>query len=163
MATTTERTGGEEVHRQLFRAPAPANCLFGATEFWHIKQTHTSAAGKVTVEDRFFVTSIPAAELSNDECLRLVRLHWGIENGPNWTDDVILKEDTRTPCATGEGVVVMSWLRALAYNLVSVFRAHLPLKDRRLQAWKRSAELLRDIFVLGLARLPDEEVAVTLG
>lgn len=163
LAMTTERARGEQVERQLYRAPAPADCLSGATEFWLVKQTHTAPTGKVSVEERYFVTSILPPEVSDDERLRLVRLHWGIENGPNWTDDVILREDAKTPCATGEGVVVMSWLRALAYNLVSVFRARLPKKDRRLQPWRRSMELLRDVFVLGLARLPDEEATVTLG
>lgn len=163
LASTTERARGEEVRRELLRAQAPATCLHRATEFWLIRQTHTAPTGKVSIEERYFVTSIPPTELTDDERLRLVRLHWGIENGPNWTDDVLLKEDTKTPCATGEGVVVMSWLRALAYNLVSIFRAHLPRKDRMLRQWKRCTEMLRDVFVLGLARLPQEEAAATLG
>lgn len=160
-AMTIDRADGAEVHRQLFRAPVPAESLFGATEFWLVRQTHSRPSGEVKVEDRYFVTSAPPGELSGEQCLSLVRLHWGIENGPNWTDDVVLKEDTKTPCGAGEGAVVMSWLRSLAYNLVSVFRAHLPKKDRRLVPWKRAAELLRDVFVIGYS--PSErEIPVTL-
>jgi len=162
LLTATERARGYEVTRQLFRVPVPDKCLFGATQFWCVRQTSVDSKGDSSVENRVFVTSIPGGELSDEQCLRLVRLHWGIENGPNWTSDILLREDSKTPCAIGEGVVVMSWLRSLAYNLVSVFRAHLPLKDRRLRQWRRAAELLRDVFVFG--PLPaDEEPAVVLG
>ena len=52
----------------------------------------------VAVEQRYFVTSIPAGALTRDEELALVRMHWAIENGCHWTLDVMLGEDDAHPC-----------------------------------------------------------------
>jgi predicted transposase YbfD/YdcC len=46
--------------------------------------------GKVSVEDRFFITSLPA---DAQRIMRAVRLHWGIENGLHWVLDVAFDED----------------------------------------------------------------------
>ena len=156
VAVTTERAGGCLVRRELRRARVGAECNYrDGTEYWNVRQVKTDADGRVTVENRFYITSIPVDELSDAECLGLVRLHWGIENGPNWTADVIFKEDDHTPCAAGNGVLIMAWLRSLAYNLLSVFRAHLPQKDRRLERWRRAAELLRDALVFGAVEVSE--------
>ena len=61
---------------------------------------------------------------------------------------MVLAEDTKSPCNGGEGILVMSWLRVLAYNLVSVFRSHLPRKDRRAESWKRACEMIYQAFFL---------------
>lgn len=142
-AATCERTHGKTVRRELRRVEAPQGFgLADLTELWGVRQVTTTNEGKVDLDDRIFAVSIPAGELSAELCLRLVRLHWGIENGPNWSADMLLSEDTQTPCTVGDAVLVLGWLRLLAYNLLSVFRAHLPLKDRSPQAWRRCADLL---------------------
>jgi hypothetical protein len=46
---------------------------------------------------------------------------------------------------------VVAWLRALAYNVLSAWRASLPLEDRLPVAWARAFELLRDALVQGHA------------
>ena len=64
------------------------------------------------------------------------------ENGGNWTADVILKEDTHSPCNTGYGRLVISWLRLLAYNLMSLVRTHLPKRDKRFVRWARAQDVI---------------------
>jgi hypothetical protein len=151
VATTSERYQGTEVRRELRRVAVPEGVSFpGATQLLGIRQIRTHSDGSVETEDRVYITAIPWQELTPTALLRLVRLHWGIENGANWTADMILQEDTRRPCNQGFGPNVCSWLILLAYNIVSVFRAHLPDKDGKPQRWERARELIYQAF-LGLA------------
>ena len=70
----------------------------------------------------------------------------------NWTLDMVLGADNGAPCETSrEALEVATWLRALAYNSVSTWRARAPKKDRLPISWERAAETLRDLFVRGLA------------
>jgi len=143
VASTLERAQGCLVQRELRRVRVPADEKFpGATQFWGVRQTRTTDDGAVTTEDRVFITNAPWDELSPERILKLVRLHWGIENNANWTADMVFVEDTQCPCRAGNGVLVLSWLRLLAYNVVAVFRAHLPHSDGCPAAWERSRELI---------------------
>ena len=89
---------------------------------WRVKQTTEKPNGEVEVENRTFVTSLPWDRLSGQEILRLVRLHWGVENGCHWTMDVVLGEDTRFWCTKGKALRMLSWLRLLAYNALRFLR-----------------------------------------
>lgn len=143
VAETNERAQGLHVCRQLRRIEIPPEVSFpGATQFVGVRQIRTKDDGTIETEDRVFITAIPLDELSADKLLLLVRLHWGIENGANWTCDVIFEEDTRRPCNQENGPLVAIWLMAIAYNIVAVFRSHLPLKDRRPERWERTRELI---------------------
>lgn len=46
--------------------------------------------GKTSVEDRFYITSLP---LDAHRVMRPIRLHWGIENGLHWVLDTAFRED----------------------------------------------------------------------
>ena len=141
---------GAQVYRELRRVNVPSEVTFpGAKQLIGDNQNRIEDDGTVEAEDRVFITAVPWEELSANELLNLVRLHWVIENGCNWTADVILDEDSRRPCNQGYGPIVVSWLLMLAYNLVSVFRAHLPLKDHRPERWERAREMTYQAF-LGL-------------
>ena len=143
VAVTEERAHGKQVRRELRRVSAPPDSKMAElTELWSVRHISTDHAGKSLSEDRAFAVSIPVGELTDVQKLALVRLHWGIENGANWTADMVLNEDTQMPCRAGNAVLVMGWLHLLAYNLLSVFRAHLPQQDRRPSSWKRATELL---------------------
>jgi predicted transposase YbfD/YdcC len=120
----------------------------GARHLWRIRQiTERIEYGKSkrTIEDRYFVTN---RMLKAEKALRLVRLHWGIENGANWTLDVAMKEDHSSPCQRGEALVVISWLRLLAYNLVSIFRSKQPKRHGDKLSWNRAFELLKRVFLM---------------
>jgi predicted transposase YbfD/YdcC len=107
-----------------------------AHQILKVTRIRTPKHGEVEVGERIYITSVPGYELTPSEILQLVRLHWGIENGGNWTADAVLKEDTHSPCYQGYGVVVMSWLNILAYNLIAVFRAHTPKRYDYRAPWR---------------------------
>jgi predicted transposase YbfD/YdcC len=54
-----------------------------------IRSTRT-IGDKTSVEDRFFITSLP---LDAQKIMRVIRLHWGIENGLHWVLDTAFRED----------------------------------------------------------------------
>ena len=82
------------------------------------------------------MTSLPWDRLSGREILRLVRLHWGVENGCHWTMDVVLGEDTRSWCTKGKALRMLSWLRLLAYNALRFLRhRYLRSASSRGQSW----------------------------
>ena len=114
-------------------------------------QTTYDRAGNCTaVEQRYFVTSIPAGILARKEELALVRMHWSVENGCHWTMDVILGEDDAQPCQANRAAIeTVSWLRIIGYNAVSAWRQRLPRRDRKPVAWRRAMETLRDALLLG--------------
>ena len=153
-AHTEERASGELVRRGSARCRVEADDpeidfpTARARRRQSTTRTRMLPGGTVDVrvEDRYCVTNevMPAAD-----ALRLVRLHWGIENGPNWAQDVVLVEDAGTPCRQGHGVAAMSWLRRLAYNLLSMWRNKLPpVRDESVASWRRSMETLRTALLL---------------
>lgn len=117
-------------------------------QLWRV-QKHVGHGDRVVKQEtRYFVTSIPAGRYSRQNELTLVRLHWGIENGHNWTMDATpLMEDDVQPCQQSkEAIEVVGWLRVLGYNLLAAFRAEAPLKDCRPLPWERCMDLLRAAF-----------------
>lgn len=148
VCVTTERYQGKEVRRELCRVRCPSDVQFpGATQFWSVRRIATQADGSDEVEERIFITSTPWTKLTPTRILQLVRLHWRIENNGNWTADMVFGEDTWSPCQTGNGIVAFCWLRLLAFNLVAVFRAHLPTKDGLPSSWARALELIYQAFL----------------
>ena len=64
--------------------------MAGIQQLWRVRQ-QTFTDGMLKAEDvRYFLSSMPPTLLSPTQQLDLVRLHWGIENGHNWTMDVAL-------------------------------------------------------------------------
>jgi hypothetical protein len=149
-AHTEERADGATIRREVFRCAVQADDpdieFAGAKQLWRVRQTTSRVLPggtlEATVEDRYFITNrVLKAELA----LRLVRLHWGIENGPNWAMDMQLGEDDCAPCEKGDGLVIVSWLRLLAYNALSIWRTKLePVRDEIVARWERSRSTLRD-------------------
>jgi hypothetical protein len=151
-ARTVDRARGESVVRELWtHALAPGEVDFpGAHLLLLVLQTRHKADGTQVEEWRYFVTSLNTTLFGFHQLLRLVRLHWAVENRHNWTLDVVLGEDTRQPCLTSRtSLEVVAWLRALAYNLIATWRAALPRRSRRLTTWERACEVLRDGLVHG--------------
>ena len=100
-------------------------CIIALTS----KRTHKKS-GKTSTETRFFISSLaPDAE----HLLKVVRLHWGIENNLHWALDVTFGEDKsalRNTAATN-----MAIIRKTAYNALKRDKsADLSLKLKRLKA-----------------------------
>jgi hypothetical protein len=152
LARTAEKYRGSTVARELFArtvAGDPEADIQDAQQLWYVCQTTYGPQGHcTTVEQRYFVTSIPAGVLTRDEELALVRMHWSIENGCNWTMDVMLGEDDAQPCQVSRASIeTVSWLRIIGYNAVSAWRQLAPRKDNKPVAWERAMETLRYAFL----------------
>jgi hypothetical protein len=120
----------------------------GIHQIWRVRQQSFVGTKLVTEEIRYFLSGIPPDLLTPSQQLKLVRLHWGIENGHNWTMDVALAEDDVQPCTkTREAIEVVAWLRVLGYNLIAAWRSHSGKKDGLPLSWTRCMEHLRDAFV----------------
>jgi hypothetical protein len=148
LARSEECRSGARLRREL-QAVAVAGCeevVFpGAVQFWRVVQQTWIGPHLLSEEVRHFITDLEVRTFGADRALQLVRLHWGIENGANWTMDVALVEDDVAPCQQNkEAIEVVGWLRVLGYNLLAAVRALAPMKDRRPQSWARSMERLRD-------------------
>ena len=152
-AVTREVAHGYTVVRELWtHALKPGEVDFPDAHFLLcVVQTYLAEDGTpVGGEVRYFVTSLSTATLNFHQLLRLVRLHWAIENRYHWTLDAILEEDDRQPCSATRGALeTVAWMRSLAYNVLAIWRSWLPLKDKRLVSWARACETLRDALVSG--------------
>lgn len=85
----------------------------------------------VTVERRYFISSLPA---DAKQALRAVRGHWQVENSLHWVLDVAFREDAcRT--RTGHAPENLATLRHIAVNLLKQERScKLGIKSKRLKA-----------------------------
>jgi predicted transposase YbfD/YdcC len=72
--------------------------------------------GKVTVERRYFLTSLSGVGVAR-RVLRAVRRHWGIENRLHWVLDVVYNED-RSRVRCGNAAQNFSVLRQITLNLL---------------------------------------------
>jgi predicted transposase YbfD/YdcC len=121
-ARSEDRAHGQTVVRELWtHALVPGEVEFAAARLLLcVRQTHLKDDGTQSIEWRYFVTSLSTVDLSFAHLLRLVRLHWAIENRHHWTLDMVLEEDDRQPCLQSRSSLeVTAWLRVLAYNLLS--------------------------------------------
>jgi hypothetical protein len=147
--SAAERRGGATVTRMLYVLTlddVSTVDMCDARQFWRVVQRSQFDNGKVLVETRHFVTSLAPAALKQAEKLSLVRLHWGIENGAHWTANVFLDEDSRHPCQLSRRAIeVVTWLRALAYNLIAVRRA--VRGSTQMPPWRRVLLHVRDLMV----------------
>ena len=148
-----ERRDGDLIRRDLTTVAVAGDDELnfpGAQQIWMMRLQVVRNGEVVSDKVRYFLSSLPSRLLSPTQQLALIRLHWGIENGHNWTMDVALKEDDRQPCQlTREAIEVVGWLRIIGYNLLAAWRSKLPLKDKKRVSWQRCMELLRDAFVIG--------------
>jgi len=157
LARTAEPYRGKTIVRELYArevADDPEADIEAAQQLWYVCQITTDAGGEiVTVEQRYFVTSIPTGTLTRDQELELVRMHWAIENGCHWTLDVVLGEDDGNPCqASRASIETVSWLRIIGYNALAAWRQLALPKDKKPITWARAAETLRDTLLLAEVR-----------
>ena len=109
------------------------------------------------IEERYFLCSLPKNELTPEQWLKLVRMHWRIENNNHHTFDVAFKEDDKPMIkADPKGMLSVLILRRMAYTLLTLFRSvTLRSEDNRQMPWKA---LLRWVYQL-LLLMNDEHVA----
>ena len=125
---------------------------------WHnlrqaivVEQTTRDSDGKETVELRYFVTNATTGNLSPLQLLRLIRLHWAIENDCNWSFDMQFGEDDRRWCTENMALLTLGVLRMVAYNTQQHLRkCHVVVHHQRAvdspRPWRETAELVLDCF-----------------
>jgi hypothetical protein len=95
-------------------------------------------------ENRYFLSSLSRDALDDAQWLRVVRLHWGVENNCHNTFDTVFVEDDKPwieDCPQGALAVLL--LRRIAYNLLALFRSVTQRsEERRHIPW---ADLLRGV------------------
>jgi len=144
--TPWEHYRGKRIRRELFRSSDIRGWpgWESAHQVWRVKQTTEDRDGTTEVENRYFITSLPWGRLTGQEILRLVRLHWGVENGCHWTMDVVLGEDAHPWCTKGRALRMLSWLRLLAYNAWRFLRdRYLRSSSSHTMPWDELRRLVR--------------------
>ena len=159
-AVSEDVVGANLVTRRVYVTEQMAD--FGGWTHLHTvlrieSETRTRDGGKpVAHENRYFLCSLPRVSLADAQWLRVVRLHWGVENHCHNTFDKVLREDDKPwieDCPQGALAVLL--LRRIAYNLLALFRSvTLRSEERRVMPW---ADLLRGfehaLVALGEAQL----------
>jgi predicted transposase YbfD/YdcC len=94
---------------------------------------------RVAHENRYFASSLARAELSDEQWLALIRLHWNVENNCHGCLDVSFEEDDHPWIeANAQGAVVMALLRRIAFDLLALFRSVTQRSDeKRATPWRR--------------------------
>ena len=111
---------GREEARRVFAIKAEAaglgdEALPGLSSLVMIQRARL-AGGSVSVERQYYVSSLPAQAR---KLAKVIRAHWGVENGLHWILDVQMREDD---CAVHD--------RVAAENLALVRRAALSILKR---------------------------------
>jgi predicted transposase YbfD/YdcC len=107
----------------------------------HSEKREIEGGKLVEQEDRYYLSSLPAEQLSPEQWLRVVRGHWGVENECHNTWDKIFREDDHPWFEAGQdapqGALVVLLLRRIAYNLLTLFRSVTQRSDQNRQMpWK---------------------------
>lgn len=146
-ATPWEQVKGERIRRLLFRTEEMAGWK-GWTHLrqaWRVRQ-ETEHKGVLSVEERYFLTNLTVGATKGEVPLHMVRGHWGIENGNNWTMDVVWREDANP--WTSRALEVVSLMRLLAMNVLIRLRTRrLRSEENRHRPWKNLLRLVEDVLV----------------
>jgi predicted transposase YbfD/YdcC len=146
--TAWERYQGRRIRRLLYRTTEMAGYHGWShlKQVWRIRQETQHKSGKITVEERYYLTSLTPGQTPDAEPIDLVRAHWGIENCGNWTLDTQWGEDD-SPWVSA-AVEVVSMLRLLAYNVVMRLRTRaLRTETNRMRTWRNLIDLVTDVVV----------------
>lgn len=126
--TSWERRGGKKIRRRLWRTGEMRGYENSVGNWSHLRQTWLvrqetlHPGGKLEVENRYFIGSLPWNRLKPHQILTLVRGHWGVENDTFNSLDLQWKEDSAPWCTKGRSVWALGVLRLMAYNVVQYIR-----------------------------------------
>jgi hypothetical protein len=162
LAVTHDIVGGEEVCRRLYKTDEMAGFL----NWRHLRTTMRVESSKydietgdlVSSESRYFISSLEPDNLTDEQWLRLVRQHWGVEVCHNILDTAFEEDDHPWIQKDPQGALVVMLLRRIAYNMMSLFRSvtqrseekrHTPWRD--VMRWMMQAVIMlneRDVTSL---------------
>jgi predicted transposase YbfD/YdcC len=113
------RRGHGRIDRhRVWTAPVPATTGFPSAKRFVIVERESSTLGDVrtSIETRYYVTDLDAAEASSEHLFRLVNGHWSIES-LHWVRDVTFGEDL-SQVRTGTLPRILATLRNLAIGII---------------------------------------------
>ena len=148
VASTEDIVGGNIVTRRAFLTGEMA----GFDGWTHLdtvirieSETRTRKGERLTYENRYYLASLKRARLSDAQWLRLIRLHWGVENTCHHTLDTAFAEDDHPWIESNpQGALATMLLRRVALTLLSLFRSVTQRSDeRRGTPW---ADLMRGLY-----------------
>lgn len=106
--------------------------------------TEHKTSGHASVQDRYYISSLPADALTGDQWLEMIRRRWAVENECHNTWDRIFQEDDRPWVHDPQGMVATMMLRRIAYTLLALFRSVTQRSEaRRSTPWET---LMRDLY-----------------
>lgn len=159
-AVSEDAVGANIVTRRLYISEEMA----GFGEWTHLRtvlriesETRTRDGQLAAHENRYRISSLSRVALCDTQWLRLVRLHWSVENQCHHTFDTVFREDDRPWIEDSpKGALNVLLLRRIAYNLMALFRSVTQRSDeRRSMPW---AALLRG-FAQALVILTTAQLA----
>jgi hypothetical protein len=137
-STEWEAYKGTQIRYHLYRTSEMAGYLEWKhmEQVWRVDREVVGAGRTRCLERRYFLTNVHRGRFTPGETIEVVRRHWMIENGANWTVDVIWDEDTKAWCTQGHAIEVLGLLRLMAYNLVTQLRSrYLRVRDQK-RPWR---------------------------
>jgi hypothetical protein len=150
-AESVELSGGKMVTRRIWLTDEIAafhdwEHLKVAVRIQTVAEHKTS--GHVSVEDRYYTSSLTAGVLTADQWLEMIRRRWSVENESHNTWDRIFREDDRPWVYDPQGMVSAMLMRRIAYTLLALFRRVTQRSDaRRAVPWKTLLHDLRDTLI----------------
>jgi len=114
-----------------------------------VSERFDSAGNRVSVEDHYYISSLPAARFLPEQWNLLIRRRWAVENECHHTFDAAFGEDEHpwfTASPVGALVVVM--LRRIAYTLMAFYRSvTLRSEATRVTPWRRLFQLFSNALI----------------
>ncbi len=152
-AVTVDIRGKFEVTRRLYKSTEMAGFL----DWTHLQTVLRVESEIVDIEtgevveqkeedvNRYFISSLDGDRLTASQWLKLVRMHWGVENNCHNTWDTAFEEDDRRwITADPKGAMNVMLLRRLAYNMLALFRSVTQRsEENRMTPWK---DILRWVY-----------------
>ena len=87
----------------------------------------------MTIQTRYFATSLDPSAVSASGLLRLIRGHWGVENNLHWCLDIAFREDDNRTRDTNAGAN-LGVVRRVAASLIKQDKGKGSIKAKRLNA-----------------------------
>jgi hypothetical protein len=128
LTTPWEHRNGKRIRRLLWRTHEMQGMENSVgkwshlSQTWIVRQETQGRGGKIEIEDRYFITSLPWDYLRPEQILLLVRNHWGVENDCFNSLDLQWMEDSGPWCTQSMAIWNLGLLRIMAYNTVQILR-----------------------------------------
>jgi hypothetical protein len=160
-ACSEDVVGAATVHRRVYFTEQMAGFMGWEhmTTVVRVESEILDRRGKrLSQESRYFLSSLMSSELTPKRWLRVVRLHWAVENNCHNTFDTAFEEDDRPWIESSpRGALVVALLRRVAYDMLALFRSVTLRSAERATPWR---DLLRSMHNALIASTSEQVAAI---